>query len=119
MPRKLKLALSILHGFPGLVTTAPQYMMGGHLIIDHKLIMDVGIEKILSQARPKIRAIPRAKPHYNVAEMITQFKIHIWVLMETRNGDIFHASNYLMDRFDVSQRHVLENLGIEEFYAFL
>ena len=52
------------------------------LLIDHKLIMDVGIEKILSQARPKIRAILRTKPHYNVAELITQFKTHIWGIVE-------------------------------------
>jgi len=89
------------------------------LLIDHKLIMDVGIEKILSQARPKIRAILRTKPHYNVAELITQFKTHIWGIMETHNGGIFHASNHLVDRFDASQRHFLENLGIDERYAFL
>ena len=89
------------------------------LLIDHKLIMDVGIEKILSQARPKIRAILRTKPHYNVAELITQFKTHIWGIMETHNGGIFHASNHLVDRFDASQRHFLENLGVDERYAFL
>ncbi len=31
------------------------------LLVDYKLIMDAGIEKILSQARPKIRAILRTK----------------------------------------------------------
>ena len=72
------------------------------LLVDYKLIMDAGIEKILSQARPKIRAILRTKHHYNVAELITQFKTHIWGIMEIYNGGIFHAPNHLIDRFDSS-----------------
>ena len=61
------------------------------LLVDYKLIMDAGIEKILSQARPKIRAILRTKPHYSVAELITQFKTHVWGIMEIYNGSILHA----------------------------
>jgi hypothetical protein len=39
--------------------------------------------------------------------------------MEVHNGGIFHASNYLLDKIDSSQRHFLEELGIEESSAFL
>ena len=39
--------------------------------------------------------------------------------MEIHNGGIIHASNHSIDRFDNSQRHFLENLGVAERYASL
>ena len=73
----------------------------------------------MAQARPKIRAILRTRPHYSVAELITQFKTHIWGIMEVHNGGIVHASNHLMNRFDDSQRHFLGRLGVDERYEFI
>ena len=105
----------IIH--PALGEGDPFKLLG--LLVDCKLVMDSGIERILAQARPKIRAIIRTRPHYSVAELITQFKTHIWGIMEIHNGGIFHASNHLINRFDDSQRHFLENLGVDERYAFL
>ena len=105
----------IIH--PALGEGDPFKLLG--LLVDCKLVMDSGIERILAQARPKIRAIIRTRPHYSVAELITQFKTHIWGITEIHNGGIFHASNHLINRFDDSQRHFLENLGIDERYAFL
>jgi len=82
--------------------------------------MDQAIEKILSQMRPKIRAIVRTKPHYNMRDLIGQFKTHIWGTMEVHSGGIFHASNHLLDKFDASQRDFLEEeLGTDELHAFI
>jgi len=88
-------------------------------LVDCKLVMDQAVEKILSQMRPKIRAIVRTKPHYSTRDLVGQFKTHIWGTMEVHSGGIFHASNHLLDKFDASQRHFLEELGIDERSAFL
>ena len=80
-------------------------------LVDFKLVMDQAVEKILSRMRPKIRVIVRTKPRYNMRDLIGQFKTHIWGTMEVHSGGIFHASNHLLDKFDASQRHFLEELG--------
>ena len=43
-------------------------------LFDCKLTMRQAIEKILSQARPKISAILRTRQHYSEADLIGQFK---------------------------------------------
>ena len=86
--------------------------------VDSKLIMHQAIDKILSQMRPKIVVILRTKPYYSVKELIGQFKTHVWGIMETHNGAIFHASSYLLQKLDDAQRHFLEELGMSEAIVF-
>ena len=88
-------------------------------LIDCKLTMDQAVDKILSQVRPKIRAIERTQAHYNVKELISQFKTHVWSIMEVHNGGIFHSSNYLLEKFDSAQRHFLDRIGVDENTAFI
>jgi len=38
--------------------------------------------------------------------------------MEVHSGAIFHASDYLLLRLDNSQRHFLEEIGLDEATAF-
>ena len=66
-------------------------------LVDCKLVMQQAVERILSQARPKIKAILRTRQFYNSKELVNQFKIHIWGLMETHNGAIFHASSSILE----------------------
>ena len=68
---------------------------------------------------PKIKAILRTRAYYDIANLILQFKTHIWGIVESRNGAIFHASTSLLDRFDSMQRGFLHELGIDESQAFL
>ena len=74
---------------------------------------------MLSLIRPKIRAIIRMRSHYPAAELIHQFKTHVWGLMEYHNGAIFHASSHLVDRLDAAQSHFLNEVGVSEEEAFL
>jgi hypothetical protein len=74
--------------------------------------MDQAIEKILAQVRPKRHAILRTKPHYCVRDLITQFKTHVWGLMEYHSGAIFHASDTLLERFDSAQRGFLQEIDV-------
>ena len=87
-------------------------------MIDCKLLMSQAIDKILSQMRPKRQAILRTKPHYCVKELINQFKTHVWGIVETHSGAIFHASDYLLDKLDSAQRHFLNEVGVTEAEVF-
>ena len=87
--------------------------------IDVKLIMDKAIEKILSQVKPKVQAILRTRRHYENHDLISQFKTHVWSLLEMHSGGIFHASDYLLEKMDAIQPRFLRDLGITEEEAFL
>ena len=87
--------------------------------IDCKLVMQKALEKILAQMRPKIKAILRMRQYYDVKELISQFKTHIWGIMETHNGAIFHASSSILSRLDDIQRQFLKEIGETERSAFL
>ena len=89
------------------------------ILVDCKLLMGPAIEQILAQVRPKVRAIVRIQSHYPVAELIHQFKTHVWGLMEYHNGAIFHASSSLLDRLDSIHRQFLRDLELIEEVAFL
>ena len=62
--------------------------------------MNQAIDKILAQVRPKVAAILRTRKYYKTAELIDQFKTHIWGLMEFQDDAIFHASDYLLSELD-------------------
>ena len=86
---------------------------------DVKLIMDAAVQDILTQCRPKIKALLRTRAHYDVPKLIEQFKTHIWGIMEYRNGAIYHASSSHLARIDSMQRGFLHELDIDEAAAFL
>jgi len=88
-------------------------------LMDAKLTMRAAVERILSQIRPKIKALLRTKSHYDVKDMIAQFKTHIWGLMEGHNGAIFHASRSILQQLDLCQQHYLREIGLTESEAFL
>jgi len=88
-------------------------------LFDCKLIMDHAIDKILTQARPKITAILRTRSHYSKKDLISQFKTHIWGIMETQNGAIFHSAEYLLEKLDSAQRRFLHELDLDEATAFM
>ena len=60
-------------------------------MIDTDLRMHSCMEQLLSKIRPKMTAILRTRGYYSVPDLITQFKTHIWGLMEVNMGGYFHA----------------------------
>ena len=88
-------------------------------LIDAKLIMRQCVDALLSRARPKIKAILRTRRHYSVKDLIGQFKTHVWGLLEYQTGAYFHASSYLLKKFDSAQRGFLEELQVDEATAFI
>ena len=89
------------------------------LLVDTKLIMRQAVDTILAKIRPRIKALLRTRSHYTIASLIEQFKTHIWGLMEAHTGGIFHASSSILEQFDKSQNHFLEELGETEATGFL
>ena len=88
-------------------------------LVDCKLIMLQAVDKMLSQIRPKVKAILRTKPFYEKKELISQFKTHVWGNMECHNGGIFHASTYILDKLDMVHYNFLRDLDVHPSEAFL
>ena len=55
-------------------------------MVDTDLRMQTAIEQMLSKVRPKITAILRTRAYYSLPQLVTQFKTHIWGLMEAHSG---------------------------------
>ena len=105
----------IIH--PRLAYGDPFKLLG--LLVDAKLLMRNAVDEMLTKIRPRIKALLRTRGHYSTESLILQFKSHIWGLMEAHSGGIFHAATSILNQFDKSQRHFLEELGESEASAFL
>ena len=81
--------------------------------------MKQAIEKVLCQIRPKIAAILRTRQHYGEADLIGQFKTHVWGIIEQNSGAVFHAARYLLEKLDATQNNFLQKLGLSDDVAFL
>ena len=88
------------------------------LLVDCKLIMLPAVEKILSQIKPKIRAILRTKKYYDNKTLISQFKTHIWGVMECHSGGLFHASDSVLKKLDQVHFQFLHELEMNASEAF-
>ena len=88
-------------------------------LVDCKLTMQQAIDQLLSQIRPKVKAIVRTRSHYAVKDLISQFKTHIWGLMECHNGGIFHACSSLLEKLDAIHFKFLRDIGSDHANAFL
>ena len=88
------------------------------LFVDVKLTMGAAIDDIMSRVHPRITALLRTRGHYNAKDLLSQFKTHIWGIMEANSGGIFHACTSSLDRLDRCQRHFVEELDLTEEVAF-
>ena len=81
--------------------------------------MHTAIDQLLSKIRAKSTAILRTRAYYTTPELIHQYKIHIWGLVEVHCGGYFHAASSLLDKIAQVQRNFLHKLGVSEKDAFL
>ena len=88
-------------------------------MVDTKLTMQYAVDAILAAARPKTRAILRTRSHYDVPTLISQFKTHVWGLIEIHQGAIFHAAATHLNKLDHLQDSFLRELGISCEEAFI
>ena len=107
--------LAIIHPLHG--SGEPFRSLG--CFIDVKLTMEIAIDKIVNQARPKIKAMLRTQGAYSVEDMLTQYKTHIWGITEHHNGAIYHAAASVIARLDRLQQSFLIELRITPEMAFI
>jgi hypothetical protein len=69
-------------------------------IVDVNLRMQSAVEQVLSKIRPKVTAILRTRGYYITAELILQFKTHIWGLIEGNIGGYSHAAASLLEKIN-------------------
>ena len=81
-------------------------------------MMDIGlrmhpcIDQLLAKIRPKITAILRARGFYSIPDLVSQFKSHIWGLIEFNIGGYFHAASSLLEKIDHAQNRFFNELGL-------
>ena len=105
----------IIHPFSG---TGDSFKYLGP-IIDTQIRMHDEIQRIVKKCRPKIRAIMRMRGVYNAANLIQQFKTHVWCLLEGSVGAIFHAYNSDLDKLDNLQNSFVRQLNMTPENAFI
>jgi len=88
-------------------------------MIDLDLRMHSEIDQLLSKIRPKCTAILRTRAYYGVPDLISQYKTHIWGLVECNCGAYFHAASTLLAKIAQVQRSFLTKLDVTEKVAFL
>ena len=89
------------------------------LMIDLDLRMHSAIDQLLAKIRPKSTAILRTRAYYSIDDLITQYKTHIWGLVEIHTGGYFHAASFLLQKVAQVQTSFLNKLGVSEKDAFL
>ena len=88
-------------------------------IWDAQLNMQTAVETILKKARPKVSALLRTRGLYDHANMLGQYKTHIWSYIEHHNGVIMHAAPSAVKRLDDMQGNFLKELHLLPESAFL
>ena len=87
-------------------------------MVDVDLRMHSAVDQVLSKIRPKITAILRTRGYYTTAELVLQFKTHIWGLIETNMGGYFHAASGSLQNIDDVHYRFVRELGLspEDFF---
>jgi len=107
-----------------IVIVHPSHNMGESFkllgcMMDTDLRMQSAVDALLGKIRPKITAILRTRAYYTTADLIMQFKTHIWGLIEAHTGGFFHAVTGLLKKIDSAQNRFLHELHISPDDAFL
>jgi len=87
--------------------------------IDNKLLMHTAVNKIMAKAKPKTRALLRTQAYYCTAQLIQQFKTHVWPLLESATGAVYHAAASTLHSLDQCQNSFVRSLGMSPETAFL
>ena len=88
-------------------------------MVDTDLRMHTCIDQLLAKIRPKITAILRTRRFYSIPDLVSQFKSHIWGLIEVNIGGYFHAASSLLEKIDHAQNRFFNELGLTSAQALL
>ena len=88
-------------------------------LFDCQLTMDPCLQGLLNTCRPKIRALLKLRHIHSVANMLNQYKSHIWSKTEYHNGALIIAGEIPLRKLDKMQRGFLYQLGLDDKHAFV
>jgi len=88
-------------------------------MVDTDLRMETCIGQLLVKIRSKITAILRTRGFYNIPDLVSQFKTHVWGLIEVNIGGYFHAASSLLEKIDHAQNRFFHELGLTAAQALL
>ena len=78
------------------------------------LSMSCAMEKLMTKLRPKVEALLHTRAYYSTADMIAQYKTHIWGLYEFQFGALFHATAGVLKLLDNLHNHFLRHVQCTE-----
>ena len=84
-----------------------------------KLVMDIAVKKLVNKARPKTYALLKTRRFYYTADLVTQFKTHVWSILEGCISAIYHAADTTLAPLDRVQTMFVHSLNLSEADAFL
>ena len=87
--------------------------------VDPDLRMHSVVDQILNKIRPKTTDILRTRAYYSIPDLILQFKVHIWAIIEAHLIGYLHAVTPLLDKIDGVQRRFLRELDVSPEQAYL
>ena len=87
--------------------------------MDVKFLMSSEIQRIRAKVRPKIKALLRTRPYYDMLALVTQFKTHCLCIIEGSTGAIYHAASSHLESLDDLQQGFVHQLRLTEAMAFL
>ncbi len=88
-------------------------------MVDNKLRMHACVEKFFKKAKPKARRLLRARRFFSVSQLVTQFKSHIWGVVESVTAAVYHVAPSVVSKLDRIQESFVEKLALSERDAFL
>ena len=88
-------------------------------LIDVRLLMWQAVDEVLKRARPKVKALLRTRGIYSLADMLNQYKAHIWSYVEYHTGVLILTAPSNLQRIDDMQNAYLRELHISEECAFV
>ena len=81
--------------------------------------MKACIDIIYNKAKPKSRRILRARRFFSTADLVMQFKAHVWGIIESYVPAIYHAAPSSLEKVDGFQISFLSHLDLNEKDGFL
>ena len=84
-----------------------------------KLTMHDSIDKTLSKARPKLKALLRTLHMYSTKTLVNQYKTHIQPIVESTTSAIYHATTSTLKPLDRLYDTFLHGIHLTQRDAFI
>ena len=88
-------------------------------MIDAKLTMHDSVDKTLSKARPKLKALLRTIHMYSTKTLVNQYKTHVQPITESTTSAIYHAATSTLEPLDRLYTTFIHAIDLTPHDAFI